>query len=456
MTLTETQVSTVEKTVFVVSVAVLAFLLGFATHTFRWFPTSFLERAWLQADRAASRAQARPSWVAPRVHDWSGVRVHRPESVQPGPRLISSLWQDDGWTAGLRLIDSHGRLLHEWRIDPDELFPDSAMAPGIGRKRIRYVHGSHLFPDGDLLVNVESRGTARLDACGRALWRLPAGSHHSIARAEDGSFWIPARRWEAPPASRARPDGFPGLQQPGYHDRILNVSPTGEVRDTISVLDVLYDNGLQRYVAKAEQLSSDDVTHLNDVEPLSASTADEYPLFEPGDLLVSLRNLNLVLVVDPATGDVEWRASESFIQQHDPDFSGGGWVGVFDNNADGTRLGTLAGGSRIVEVRPHTDSTRVVYPTPRSDPFHTRVGGKWQRLANDNLLLTETRAGRIVEVGPDGRTVWEWINRPYDGSYVPEVYSGTLYALTHEDVAAWPCSPGGGDSSSSGDGGAPR
>jgi hypothetical protein len=164
------------------------------------------------------------------------------------------------------------------------------------------------------------------------------------------------------------------------------------------------------------------------------------PLFEAGDLLMSLRNLHLILVVDPKSKEVKWHASAPFIQQHDADFVGDGWIGVFDNNEDFTKRGTMLGGSRIVTLQPHTDSMAVRFPTPRSESLYTDVWGKWQQLDNGNMLLTESSAGRVAEVTPNGRTVWEWGHAPYEESNVPVVTKAARHDLTREDVAAWPCS----------------
>ena len=154
---------------------------------------------------------------------------------------------------------------------------------------------------------------------------------------------------------------------------------------------------------------------------------------------MSLRHPSLVFVLDPRSVRVKWHATRPFLHQHDPHFVGDGWIGVFDNNQDPTPRGTMLGGSRIVALRPATDSVAVWFPTPRSDPFYTATAGHWQPLDNGNYLLTESRAGRVVEVAPDGRTVWEWIHQPYDGTRAPFVTGGTRYALTRADVADWPC-----------------
>jgi hypothetical protein len=441
--------STTERIFFVLSVAVLAYLIGFATRWHGWFPNAQLERASKQATTLFAGWSSKPAELDDRVYDRSGARAVHPDSMQPGLTLLTSAWPaGDGWEPGLTLVDREGTAVHRWRFDKTTLFPDSLARRGA--PRLAGLHGTHLFPNGDVLVNVEYVGTARLDACGKVQWRLPAGTHHAIARADDGSFWIPGTSSSLRSSTDQHPDGFPGIEEPVWFDRLLHVSADGTVLDTINVLDVLYQNDLERYIFKAFKphrapgVGKDvgkDITHLNDIEPLPADMADAYPLFEAGDLLVSLRYLDLVFVMDPASGAVKWHTISPLIQQHDPDFTGDGWIGIFNNNRDYSARGTTLGGSQIVAVQPHTDSTALRFPTPRSEPFYTDAQGKWQQLDNGNMLLTEARAGRVVEVAPDGRTVWEWIQEPYSDSQVPVVSKATRYDLTRRDVADWPCSP---------------
>jgi hypothetical protein len=56
------------------------------------------------------------------------------------------------------------------------------------------------------------------------------------------------------------------------------------------------------------------------------------------------------------------------------------------------------------------------------------------------MLLTETKAGRVVEVAPNGQTMWEWVIQPYSESKVSRISQATRHDLTPADVAAWPCS----------------
>lgn len=430
-----------EKVAFVLSLMVLSLLYGWAARWHGWFPDGVLDRAQREVDKMLHD----PS-LAARVYDRDGVRLKRPEAVQPGLTLITSYWDyGDEWETGLRLIDKRGTVLHDWRIDRESLFPDSVDRRGDPTSK--NLHGAYLFPNGDVLVNVDYVGTARLDACGRVQWRLPKGTHHSIHRAADGSFWIPGTSQRPRARSARHPEGFPGLDDPVWLDQLLRVNAEGTVLESINVLDVLYANDLERYIVKAyqPQASTDeprtkDITHLNDIEPLSPSMAASYPSFEAGDLVVSLRGIDLVFVLDPDSNKVKWHASDPFIRQHDPDFMGAGWIGIFDNREDFSKRGTMLGGSRIVALQPHTDSMQVLFPTPRSAPLYTDALGQWQYLANGNLLLTESKAGRVVEVAPNGETVWEWVIRAYDDARVSRVPGATRYDLTPEDVQTWPCS----------------
>lgn len=429
-----------DRAFFLLSLVMLAYLYGYATQRFDLFPNAFLERAVRQALVAghSTLASERPEYTAQRVYDREGARVERPGEMQPGLTLVSSVWQDtSGWNPGLRLIDRNGSTVHHWRVAPSEAFAGSVAHPLAWNDPD--IQGSHLFPDGDMLLNVEYVGTVRLDACGEVKWTLREGNHHSVERADDGTFWIPGIDDQGPPVNSGRPDGLPGLTGPVFRDRLLRVSGDGDVLQDIDVLALLYENGLDRHIHKAGKLGAKDITHLNDIQPLPASMADEYPLFEAGDLAISLKGLDMVLVLDPDTRRVKWHVSHPFIAQHDPDFLGDGWIGVFDNNSDGTARGTVLGGSRIVMVQPHTDSVRVRFPTSRSDPLYTTYRGKWQQLENGNMLITEAIAGRVVEVAADGRTVWEWIAGPYGEAFVPEVSNGSRTDLTTEHVASWPC-----------------
>lgn len=425
--------SAFEKTWFVLSLTILAFGYGYACHAWEFFPHSHVQRAWIQAKTSSFLPSAEDAtFLEPRVHDRSGAFVHDSSAIQPGLTLITSTWPE---SEGFRLIDAEGNLIHKWEVDRDQVFPDPAQRGKFANEHV--IHGTHLLPNGDIVFNVEYVGTVRVDACSDVVWTNTNGNHHSVERDEDGSFWTPAVSQTPQKSSERYPEGYPGLKEAVWIDYALHLSPNGEVLNKINILDVIYGSELSRYIAQVDHHTYyEDFSHMNDVEPLSSELADEYPLFEDNDLLVSLRNLNLVFVFDPQTLEVKWHAQDPFIQQHDPDFVGGGWITVFDNN----RLWTDVGGSRILRFHAHSDSLQLQFPETPSSSFYTPKRGKVQRLENNNLLLTESQRGRVLEVTPSGRTVWEWIHAPRNESMVAAVTNGTRHQLTPDDVASWPCS----------------
>lgn len=440
--------------VFWICTVVVSMTYGLAAREFNWPPSGLFSLASRQAQLllvddvetlSKESGQAKPDsleFLKERRYDRSGVRIERPEDIQPGLTLLTTRWEEGGtWKAGLQLIDRQGDVLHSWAVHPEKIFE-----PGHHRRNLvelpdAPIHGTYLFPEnGHVLVNVEYAGVVRLDACGRRLWGIAGGNHHSIHRDDDGSFWTPALSHAREPRSSEYPDGFPHIDGEIYHGLLMNFGPADSVRAKINMLNVLYDNDLGRYLVETGQHRRVDVLHINDVEPLPAELADEYPLFEAGDLAVSIRNLHLVLVMDPETRNVKWHRQGGMKFQHDPDFIGDGWIGIFDNNREQGLPEEEQGDSRIIAVQPHTDSVRTLFPTSRSEPFYTGRKGKWQLLDNGNMLLTESFAGRVVEVDPEGETVWEWIAPPHTEELLPDVSKAHRYSLSREEVAQWRCS----------------
>lgn len=428
------QSASVAKVWFLLSVAILGIAYGIVANERGWFPSDIARKAWKQGHVLLPISE--PPFLNNRVYNRSGTRTPGKGEMQPGLTLITSSWRtSDGWKVGAKLIGESGTVYHEWLTDRRKLFRGDR---GY-RKNPRQtdLHGTYLFPNGDVLVNLEYIGTARLDACGKVLWTLAEGSHHSIARASDGTFWIPGVSQETRRGSERFPRGFPGLGEELWMDRMLQVSSDGTLLRDINILDVIYKNRLEYLFFKYRSLNGD-ITHMNDIEPIKKPMAKRYPNLNEGDIMVSLRYLNVVFIMDNSTERVKWFTTRPFIAQHDPDFIGGGWIGVFDNNRDYSG-GRVLGGSRIVAIRPKDGKREVRFPTKRSEPFYTNLRGKWQQLRNGNLLLTESQAGRVVEVNPDGETVWEWVHRPVKDSRVPSVTKAQRYPLTPSDVASWPC-----------------
>jgi hypothetical protein len=219
--------------------------------------------------------------------------------------------------------------------------------------------------------------------------------------------------------------GLPGVRvgKEGWlwDDTILRIDAQGRVVAAISLLDRLLASGLEA-VLYANAMDDprlgyiENPLHFNDVEVLREDMAAAFPLFAAGDILVSLRNLNLIAVLDRETFLVKWWMTGPFVRQHDPDFLPNGHLLVFDNRRGGPAR--EFGFSRILEIDPATRRVVWSYTGSEREPFYTNIRGKQQLLPNGNVLVTEAHAGRVFELarGPDGdRIAWEWVNGVGDG-----------------------------------------
>ena len=263
-------------------------------------------------------------------------------------------------------------------------------------------------------------------------------THHSIDLSADGSFWIPSREFTQDDAK------YPLFKVPYRDDTILRVSASGDVLSEISVNKILIANGLYALLVANGRfrvdMQEDDVLHVNDIEELKSDNSASYSLFEAGDLLLSFRHLNVLLVVSPRDWKVKWYQSGPWLRQHDADFQADGTITVFNNNSDDTKAGDILEGSQIMSLQPFSSDRHVdiIYGDKPGENFFTNTQGKHQRLPNGNMLIAEYYGGRALEVNPDGDIVWEYVNR-YDEESVAKISGAARYPEDYFTVQDWSC-----------------
>jgi hypothetical protein len=190
---------------------------------------------------------------------------------------------------------------------------------------------------------------------------------------------------------------------------VLKISPAkGEVLDEISV-----PLALRALPGLLHRSDSYDPTHLNDIEAVPPSLAGAFPMLADGRLLLSLRNLNTLVAIDPVSKAATWAMTGNFRGQHDPDLLPGGRILVFDN------LGgdPACGGSQILELDAATQAVTWRYDGCAGGGlgglgFGSRDWGNLQPLPNGNVLVVESRRGRVFEVTREepARVVWMYEN----------------------------------------------
>ncbi len=294
------------------------------------------------------------------------------------------------------LIDPEGQVQRVWPLsqeDVDWAHPADANV---------FPHGFEILKDGSIIVAYD-HGTSmtRYDYCGNALWQVMGGFHHSIDLVDEDSFWV----W----GNDGQPSQFGNIM----HEVAV---ADGSIRRSISITDMIDSNpeidifGIRQADEQAGSrfiITGGGAWHQNDIDPLPASLADQYPQFEAGDLLVSMRSPNLVYVVDPETVRVKWWRQGLTRRQHDPDWNDRGTITIFDNNMH-------RGFSHIVEIDPVTMESRRILNGERYS-FYTWHRGKHQQLDSGHLLVTSAAQGRVFEAAPDGSLTFDFLNL-----YAPE------------------------------------
>lgn len=343
------------------------------------------------------------------------VRALRPEDMAPGLTLVTGISQ--GRDTRVLVVDAEGTVHQRWDLAFDAVWPEGEGRFPEGRRPAEgmYLHGVTLMPSGDLVANFEHLSTFRMDLCGEVVWKRDNLGHHSAHySAADDTIWVSAERHIAEP-----PTGYPMHEAPLRSWTAQQLSPEGEVLRDIPVIEILIENDLEGllYLSSLRNAApfpvSGDTLHLNDVEVFPEGL--ESTVFAPGDLMLSLRNINTVLVVDPETLALKFISTGAVVRQHDPDFMAGDVISIFNN-----RNFTLDGpdatpASRIVEINAATGARRTVLGGGSETAFFTNIMGTHQRLPNGNILITESERGRILEFTPDGALAFSYDNRTGEG-----------------------------------------
>lgn len=308
----------------------------------------------------------------------SGVYVHDREKAWAGLNLYASSSEPTAW-----LIDMDGEVVHSWTGG------DYAW--------------SHvtLLPDGDVLAIAKDHALLRVDRAGDVEWVWTGRAHHDVDALPDGGFVTLAR------TSEHRPELHPSA--PILVDRLVFLDgdgvPTGESVDLLALLQGTLLEGMlpaMAHLAEPSNGAALDPLHANAVEVFDGAV--EGPLFARGNLLVSLRNINVIAILDGETHEPLWIWGPSNLTfQHHPTLLSDGTMLVFDNGLEA---------SRVLQIDPETGQIVWSY---EADDFFSATRGSNQRLPNGNTLITESDSGYVFEVTPEGERVWAWANPAGDG-----------------------------------------
>jgi len=306
-----------------------------------------------------------------------------------GWRVLVGLFNTrKGFQSGAIVLDTDMKVVHFWPLNEDGIDH-----PNKQEALFKFPHGFAVLPDGSVLTAFDNGvSLRRLGVCGEEIWSATGAYHHSITVDPAGkSLWTLRYNDDDASAYPTR-NGFARLSV-----------ADGSVEQEITFDELIGANpGLDIFGLRGGSWLIDPF-HENDVDPLPAALAPSYrPLFEEGDLAISLRHNNLVFVLDPDNKRIKWWRFGATRRQHDPDWNAHGTLTIFDNNND-------RGNSRISEINPVTYETKILLDGSGYD-FYTSGRGKHQILPDGSLLVVSSEQGRVFEVDQAGRIVFEFVN----------------------------------------------
>lgn len=428
---------------FLLALLLIAFVAGGVVSVAQVFPGPQIVRAY-EGGRALYAQLTQYDdvlkgdlWYPARTPE-TGVTVLQPERMQPGATLYTS-----GEATIARLVSPEGEVLHEWSRSFSEL---QGEAGGIDNPRpdeFVYFRDAKLFPNGDLLVVIEGNGAtpygyavAKLDRNSDPLWIYYGGAHHDLEVGPDGRIYAITHE-----VVQHSLEGHGNLADAWLEDYLVVLSPDGEEELKMPLTEAVAASPFQHLLHTVASYSVGDPLHTNAVTLIGEEAAAAMPFAEPGQVMLSFRELNAIGIADLDRQELVWAQRGPWLGQHDPDPLANGNILLFDNYGNYERP---EGISRVIEFNPVTMEIVWQYAGTPDRPLNSAIRADQERLANGNTLIAESNGGRIVEVTPEGDVVWEFINpvrAGEDNDYIPIVSAAQRIAAEDLDPEFLALSP---------------
>jgi hypothetical protein len=428
---------------FIVAAGLVVFIAGALASIANIFPGPELAAAY-QGGRALYEQLTQRSdpfatdlWKPARTTQ-KGTTVYEPSLAQDGLTLYAS-----GHEAAAYLMDMEGRVLHTWRRPYSSVWTETAEVKHPQPDAYVYFRKVKLLDNGELLAIYEGvgdtpygYGMVKLDRDSNVLWSYLGHTHHNFDVGPDGRIYVLTHDF----SSKAMPD-FGNLQSPRIDDYLVVLSPEGRELQKIPLIEPVARSPYRHLLHTVSSYSTGDPLHTNDVDFITEETARNFPYGKPGQVLLSFRELGAIGVLDLERQQLVWMARGPWLGQHDPDILPNGRIVLFDNYGQFVGPG---GASRVLEFDPRSMAIAWQYAGDAAHPFDSAIRSEQQRLGNGNTLIVESNGGRMLEVTPAGRIVWEFINpvRSAKGEKIPIIASAER--LPSDTIAFTLSSPSGG------------
>lgn len=325
--------------------------------------------------------------------------------------VLISVWDDTLDQSIVKLVRiNDGKILHKWVPDIDNLnkiynaAEKEIKTSEVVKSSTQLLH-PYLLPDGSLIVS--AGGIFRIDKDSNIIWANPSTSHHSIEPDQEGNVWFCGLN--------SSPVNMDKYEIRDESIKKISISD-GKVLFEKSVFDLLMENGYGRAnffnSPFLDTLSRKlDYIHLNDVQPV----LEDSKYWKKGDVFLSLRHQNLVLLYRPSTNKMLWHQKGPWLKQHDVDIIDSTSISIFGNNVIDAKLRTP---QRLIDGH----NTQYVYNFSngelkkpyeeffKSSAIGTVTQGLSTILSDGTLFVEETKKGRLL-FGDKESVLWSYTER---------------------------------------------
>ena len=364
----------------------------------------------------AGFSEVRPdNAAANRIRFMAGATLHGSLLWYGGRFQFLDLCPGDGCLA-VEYTDA-GEVAHAWPYRPAELERAAQastveeflyeLSPTFSFARDMYPAGIAVYPNRDLLVTFHNFqafpyhiGVARIDSDGQPVWFRRDFSHHWPQLLADGTSLVTGLLVADADISFEITKGWLvtvncHYDRP-YLDTVTVIDGQGRLLKRVNLVDVL----LRSPFAPLLQYTSDpcDPLHLNYAVRLGPDAGGTWGM-APGDLVVSLRNLNAFAILDRDSLRLKRLVRGSFFQQHSVTHLEGSIFLLLDNHgSDGQN-----GPSRLLKIDLATGRETTVFPNAGTPEFlhglFTEESGNIDISPDrQRAIAVFSRAGIAVEV----------------------------------------------------------
>ncbi|MBT7955168.1 MAG: PQQ-binding-like beta-propeller repeat protein [Rhodospirillaceae bacterium] len=342
-----------------------------------------------------------------------GLTHHNVDRATPGFTLFAAINHDQA-----NLLNIEGEIVHQWQlkkggINHCMLLPNGNLFIGEGTE------------DGPTIPAGKGGWLREYDWDGNVVWEHhDENQHHDARRLPNGNtVYIAWNKLSVDDAKRIK-GGMAGTENAfdaggPYEDVIREVDADGKVVWEWHSTELDMDKYSICPLCKRHEWA-----HANTCAPLPN-----------GDIMVSYRVLNLLIIIDRQTGKIKWEHHDIDLgHQHDCHMLDNGNVLVYANGMHGGDIFY----SRILEFDPDSKETAWEYSgKPVLSFFSPHISGM-QRLDSGNTLICEGGKGCIFEVTPEGDIVWQyisdlWTHSPFAGD-VNWIFRAYRYAADSPQI----------------------